>query len=447
MDKFEMEQYQQIRELIAELQSCFIDGDAYSRSPSSSEWRRASRLVHQVNLLCLELYGYASACRQYNVVATRGSLQLITCAKEKKEEDRLSKPIKFTKKEMESMPIQYKNLFFTENVVAHIRVRKDNLYEVRCQIDGKKITASSKNPETAKKKFIGKLHEHVAHQNEESEITAQQETKQPLFREYALQWLETVKRPTVKATTFEDYKSIFRLHLLPTFGDRSLGSITRADVQQYLNGLIDAGKSRAAHKQRQLLTSLFEYAMVDELVTRSPMQKIKLPIHESENGTALTIEEEQALVDKCLRSETLSGRAFVFILYTGIRRSELATAQIKDEWITVTSAKQRKGKTERTRRIPISPRLRKILPNLHTELETFKGLYPNRLGRTFKEWLPSHHLHELRHTFITRAQECGIPREVVSVWAGHKADNTMTTNVYTHFSEAFQLREIQKFDY
>lgn len=138
MDKFEMEQYQQIRELIAELQSCFIDGDAYSRSPSSSEWRRASRLVHQVNLLCLELYGYASACRQYNVVATRGSLQLLTCEKEKKEEDRHSKPIKFTKKEMESMPIQYKNLFFTENVVAHIRVRKDNLYEVRCQIDGKK---------------------------------------------------------------------------------------------------------------------------------------------------------------------------------------------------------------------------------------------------------------------------------------------------------------------
>ena len=87
------------------------------------------------------------------------------------------------------------------------------------------------------------------------------------------------------------------------------------------------------------------------------------------------------------------------------------------------------------------------MPNLETELETFKGMYMNRLGRTFKEWLPAHHLHELRHTFITRAQECGIAREVVSLWAGHKADNTMTTNVYTHFSEEFQLQEIKKFDY
>lgn len=93
----------------------------------------------------------------------------------------------------------------------------------------------------------------------------------------------------------------------------------------------------------------------------------------------------------------------------------------------------------------LSPRLLRLLPDLN--LEELRGLYPNRLPRTFKQWLPSHHLHELRHTFITRAQECGISRELVSLWAGHKADNTMTSNVYTHFSDEFQLQEIQKFDY
>ena len=59
----------------------------------------------------------------------------------------------------------------------------------------------------------------------------------------------------------------------------------------------------------------------------------------------------------------------------------------------------------------------------------------------------NHHLHDLRHTFITRAQECGIRREIVSLWAGHKADNTMTSNVYTHFSREYQKAEIMKFDY
>ena len=69
------------------------------------------------------------------------------------------------------------------------------------------------------------------------------------------------------------------------------------------------------------------------------------------------------------------------------------------------------------------------------------------LSRTFAKYFHGRHLHELRHTFITRCQECGISRELTSLWAGHKADNTMTSNVYTHFSEEFQLGEIQKLRY
>ena len=361
--------------------------------------------------------------------------------KDKEKEDRRSKVLKFTKKEIETMPVQYKNLFFTENAVAHIRIKKGNYYEIRCQIDGKKITVTSKDLATAKKKFVGKLHELVSPQE-----TIKQENV-VTFHEYGTRWLETIKRPTVKATTYDDYVSTFRVHLFPTFGDRDMRSITRTEIQEYLNKLIEQGKSRAAHKQRQILTSIFEYAEIDDVVEKTPMRKIKLPIHESENGQALTLEEETAFVERCLESKTRSGSAFVLMLCTGIRRAELATATCDGTWITVVSAKQRMGRTVKTRRIPISPRLKRLLPNLDEQIESMKVLYPNRLARTLKEFLPNHHLHELRHTFITRCQERGIPREVVSVWAGHKADNTMTTNVYTHFSEAFQLEEIKKFDY
>ena len=437
-----MEQYQEIRNLIAELQTCFIDGEAYSRSPSLSQWRRASRLVHQVNLLCLELYGYANACRQYNVVATRGNLQLITCEQqEEKEKNRQSKPLKFKKKEIETMPVQYKDLFFSENAVAHIRIRKDNFYEIRCQLGKKRITATSKSLETAKKKFIYNLHQYAGHTETESKA------KCITFEEYALKWLETVKKPGIKETTYADYQNLFKVHLLPTFGYLPLNEIRRQDAQDFLNRITGEGKHRASQKLKQILCSIFEYAVADEIIEKTPMQMIRLPIYESTNGTALTLEEEKDFVQKCLSSQTLSGKAFLFILYAGLRRSELATAHIVGEWIQVTTAKVRKGKQEKIRKIPISPMLRKVLPNLESELPTFQTLYLNRLGRTFKEWLPNHHLHELRHTFITRAQECGIPREVVSVWAGHKADNTMTTNVYTHFSEKFQLECMKKFDY
>lgn len=51
---------------------------------------------------------------------------------------------KFSSKEIETMPLFYKNLFIAGDVVAHWRTRTDGLVEIRCQIQGKKITASGK---------------------------------------------------------------------------------------------------------------------------------------------------------------------------------------------------------------------------------------------------------------------------------------------------------------
>ncbi len=41
------------------------------------------------------------------------------------------------------------------------------------------------------------------------------------------------------------------------------------------------------------------------------------------------------------------------------------------------------------------------------------------------------------------------PEENVSLWSGHKADNSITTNVYTHFQEhsELQMLEMQKYNY
>ena len=66
-----------------------------------------------------------------------------------------------------------------------------------------------------------------------------------------------------------------------------------------------------------------------------------------------------------------------------------------------------------------------------------------------KKFAPGHHLHDLRHTFITRCQECYTSREMVSIWAGHSTDRSITSIVYTHLEqyEERQLEEIKKFDY
>ena len=91
--------------------------------------------------------------------------------------------------------------------------------------------------------------------------------------------------------------------------------------------------------------------------------------------------------------------------------------------------------------------LKKLLPMI--DLNLIRQANPNKLTCAFSDLYTNHHLHELRHTFITRCQECGIAREIVSLWAGHSTDKTITTTVYTHLEQnvELQLQEIARFIY
>ena len=93
------------------------------------------------------------------------------------------------------------------------------------------------------------------------------------------------------------------------------------------------------------------------------------------------------------------------------------------------------------------PMLKTLMPLI--DVDEIKKLTPHILTKHLKLQFDNHHLHDLRHTFITRAQECGIRREIVSLWAGHKADSSITTTVYTHFQERseLQLQEMEKYNY
>ena len=131
-----------------------------------------------------------------------------------------------------------------------------------------------------------------------------------------------------------------------------------------------------------------------------------------------------------------------------MRRGELKNVRIAGDFLIIKNGKRRITEQDSERKVPITPMLRPFLEGVTEEqFITAVSYKEDWLDRHFKKLCPAHHLHELRHTFITRCQECGVPREVVSVWAGHSADSTMTSLVYTHFSDSFLFREGQKVDY
>lgn len=343
--------------------------------------------------------------------------------------------LELSKKELSKMPKWFVKIYKLKGgKVAHIRQKPNGTYEIRYRRDGLNISVGSKNLADAKERFIQAL----------CDARTKEMNDKTFFGQFAKQWLDVVKKPHIKETTYEDYIVAFRAHIFPKFGNKRLRDIKPLDVQKLLNGIEQKGSPRSAIKVYILLKALFDFALAEDLIIRNPMTIIKKPQHEVKHGQAFTVEEEKAFIAKCIASNSPCKYAYILMLFTGIRRSELPSVQFDSQWITVITGKTRKGLNDKTRRIPISPMLMPFMPFMTKENLTVKT---DTLSRHFPKLAPHHHLHELRHTFITRCQECGISRELTSLWAGHRADNTVTSNVYTHFSEAFQIGEIQKLRY
>lgn len=325
-----------------------------------------------------------------------------------------------------------------------VRQKPNGVYEVRYRAHGFNIAVSSKDEKKLKPKFIAALCESVVKPFKPA--VQVQEPSLSRFVDVCEQWLE-LRRPSIKPTTYNYYVQLFGANIYPKFFTYKLQDVKQSEIIELINIYVEQNKNRTATKIYQTLKAVFEFAVGEELIERSPMRLIKPPKYEEQNGVALTLEEERRLVEllngsKCEREIKA---ALLFLLYTGIRRSELASAEIKDGFISVVCSKVRKGFQEKRRFIPITPMLAKWMHIF--ELEKMRTVRPDALTQAMKRLMPEHHLHELRHTFITRCQECGVAREVVSVWAGHAADGTQTSNVYTHFSPEFMKEQAQKVDY
>ncbi len=333
------------------------------------------------------------------------------------------------------MPTQFKNIFAANDLIVHYRLRKDGVYETRFHRQGIDIEVSSKDLTKLKQKFIDKLN----HKDEKPD------KNDKTFAEYADEWLN-IKKVTTKQSTYNEYLRLLNHDILPTFGEMKAIEIDRCMLQNFLLTYVQKGVLRTAHKLFLLLRCIFDMIAEDYNIP-TPMKKVVVPNYQSKSGIAFTYEEEKKLVNHCIAHLNRdTSHAFLVLLYAGLRRSELASLKIIDgTWLECETSKERMGKNVVKRKIPITPMMRQVLP--YIDFEKAKNVNLNTLQTTMKRLFPNHHSHELRHTFISRSKESGVAREVVSVWAGHAADGTQTSNVYTHFSREFMKEQAQKVDY
>lgn len=344
--------------------------------------------------------------------------------------------LKFTKQEILKMPKKFRQLFAVSDYTAHVRRRKSGAttwnYEIRYRRNGYNVCVSSNSLQDAKQKFIDRINEIEKNGGIYKSDTPSR------FSEFATYFFENFYKRKVVDETYRIALSQLKNHLQPKFSNMPLRAITPKPCQELIDKLTDEGKGRTAEDIFTLLNLIFKAAIKHNMIISNPMDMVLVLYHERTHGKALTKEEEYILLSKT--ANTPYQLMFAVALYTGMRPNEYATARIEGAFIVANNSKRKNRKIE-LKRIPITPKLKPYLVGV----TKFNFCRIETLRRVLNKILPNHKLYDLRTTFYTRCQECGIAEVAIKKFVGHTLGGLADT--YTDVSDEFLLKEGAKFDY
>jgi integrase len=268
---------------------------------------------------------------------------------------------------------------------------------------------------------------------------------------YAESWV--VERPKMRPTTRERSATLVRLHIAPYLGDMELGDIRDPHVRRWYKQLGD-NKVGAATVARayQLLKSIFNTAVDDEVIRRNPCRIKGAAVYKSEERPVLTITEVYALADK------MPGRYRALVLlgtFTGLRWGELVglkrrnvdleacTVRVESIVVELGSGRMLKDqapKSEAGRRTVAFPA--ELKPMMEAHLADFVGaestahVFTSPMGMVLRRanfratWvdairaagLSDVRFHDLRHTGATIAAQAGATLKELMLRIGHSTE-------------------------
>lgn len=385
------------------------------------------------------LLAYKQGASDYEAQNGKQTAQTYNLIEEEKE---ISKDgyiqVNFTQKELNTMPLQFKKEYRLDGTIVHCRKRpcgSSFTYEMRYRRNGYNVTATAKRLEDCKAKFIAKL------KLADKEI---KNNKNKLnFENFTLYYYENFKKRKVTAQTYEKDLIRVKKHLLPTFGNKNLNQITPSSCQAFLDGFANAGKTKTAEELYYLLNQLFKSAINHNYINQNPLAIIIKPAHEREHGTALTLAEERQFVEAVKNDKFFE--IFIVALYTGMRPNEYQHSKIENGFISTINSKRKGGKVE-YKKIAISPMLAPyITSSFVARFNEIKANPVDTIRTHFQAIMPTRKLYDLRTTFYTRCQTCGVAEPARDFFVGHSSG--VLADTYTDLNNEYLIQEAQKLKY
>ncbi len=265
------------------------------------------------------------------------------------------------------------------------------------------------------------------------------------------------------------YRSHAKIHIEPKIGNLLLADLSRGDIRDFMDDLLDDDVSRAQVKKIMVsLRAILTEAVEREWATHNVATEVKLKRSSRADGKRVEVPTKQE-IKVIIANAPASHRAmFITAIFTGMRISELRglswdavdfdrkviqVRQRADEYCEIGLPKSRAG----TREIPMAPtvfealldwrdkapesKLNLVFPNSVGKVQNYSNIY----NRVFKPMLVTEDIvdesgkakfgiHALRHAAASLFIEQGWNPKKIQTLLGH-ASITMTMDVYGHLFE------------
>lgn len=344
-----------------------------------------------------------------------------------------------------------------------IRQRKDKKYIARFQ------SRAGKRPEKAFDKITDakKWLDEQRYLDEHSNIYFAQSMTVDAWWNY---WLENIKKPTVRITTYINYQSRYNSTIKNVIGFMLLSEVKPLHCQKVLNEM--KGVRGTKMLTRICMGQMFSSAVDNGILDKSPIVKtVSVGTAEEKEERRVFSQEEQDRFEKYLATKNYKyTKEYLFCLETGLRMSELRGlmwSDIQDGKLYVrrqrlfvngelgdiiSEPKSKSGK----RMIPLTAKAREILAKCKKEKILSQYVFHIEGGKTTRLALNNGlraickrleiepiTMHGLRHSFATRCIERGMRPKTLQKILGH-SKLQMTMDLYVHVTDETLEEEMLK---
>lgn len=271
------------------------------------------------------------------------------------------------------------------------------------------------------------------------------------FRELAAEYMERHAKPKKSTRSVAEDQRQLDKDVLPAWGDVPVSEITKRDVIDLLNRIVDRGAPVMANRTRALVHRVFNFGLEEDLTDHNPALKVKPRTDERPRDRFLT-EKEIKLLWAALPGHvsTEVGGLLKLVLLTAQRLGEVRRLHESQLEGSVWTIPREHHKAGRGHVVPLSEQALVVIQGLRPGKDGWLipgpsggHLYSYRADtdalRDHLKFKPHWTPHDLRRTATTHMARLGVSRFVRARILGHA--DTSVTAVYDRHAYLDEKRD------